>query len=400
MTNHRNRAGKHRAAQRSAVAGVTLTALTALVVTTFGGAGVALADPVQPGVSTEGVQPGVTTEGVQPGVTAPPIPPAAPAPVQTWVPAPVEYQQPAQPMTNWNYNTNEYVPPTYSNNDNYVAPIDYTSIHLPTQLETFTAPIQAPEDKIRFGRYLADRPNWISKETADKTNGQTAVIEAQVTDFWRSTLLIEDTEAARLSASQVGGAAAGALAGATAAAIPAATVGALIGGTIGGTSALTLFAPIVTPIGAVPAGVVGTATGAGIGAAVLGVPAAIGGAVVGGAGGALAASAYGAGDLGQPIDFEIPDIDQPAITEQTETTLDQWSANPPVGTAAADTVRNTAAAAPVVDQQIRDAVTSLPGGEGAVAAFDQAVTDFQANTAVPGLPLGMIADAIGAGIPA
>lgn len=65
MTNHRNRAGKHRAAQRSAVAGVTLTALTALVVTTFGGAGagVALADPVQPGVSTEGVQPGVTTEG-------------------------------------------------------------------------------------------------------------------------------------------------------------------------------------------------------------------------------------------------------------------------------------------------------------------------------------------------
>ncbi|SLA57604.1 Uncharacterised protein [Mycobacteroides abscessus subsp. abscessus] len=45
-------------------------------------------------------------------------------------------------------------------------------------------------------------------------------------------------------------------------------------------------------------------------------------------------------------------------------------------------------------------MTSLPGGEGAVAAFDQAVTDFQANTAVPGLPLGMIADAIGAGIPA
>ena len=80
--------------------------------------------------------------------------------------------------------------------------------------------------------------------------------------------------------------------------------------------------------------------------------------------------------------------------------LDQWSASPPAGTAAADTVRNAVASAPVVDQQIRDAVTSLPGGEGAVAAFDQAVTDFQANTAVPGLPLGMIADAIGAGIPA
>lgn len=74
-------------------------------------------------------------------------------------------------MTNWNNNTNEYVPPTNYDNDNYVAPIDYTSIRLPTQLETFTAPIQAPEDKIRFGRYLADRPNWISKDIADTTNG-------------------------------------------------------------------------------------------------------------------------------------------------------------------------------------------------------------------------------------
>jgi hypothetical protein len=398
LTNHRNRAGtgRHRAAQRSAVAGVTFTALTALVV---GNAGGALAAPGQPGVTAPAQQPGVTSPSQQPGVTTEQT--APPAPVQTWVPAPVEYTaQPAQPLPNWDYDTNEYVPPTYSNNDNYVAPVDYTTIHLPTQLETFTAPIQAPEDKIRFGRYLADRPNWISKETADKTNGQTAVIEAQVTDFWRSTLLIEDTEAARLSASQVGGAAAGAFAGAAAAAVPAATFGALLGGTFGGTSAVGLFTPILSPIGVIPAGVVGTATGAGIGAAVFGVPAAIGGAVVGGAGGALAASAYGAGDLGQPIDFEIPDVDQPAITEQTETTLGQWSASPPVGTAAADTVRNAVASAPVVDQQIRDAVTSLPGGEGAVAAFDQAVTDFQANTAVPGLPLGMIADAIGAGIPA
>ncbi len=318
--------------------------------------------------------------------------------MQTWVPTPVEYQQPAQPLPNWDYNTNQYTPPTNSN-DNYVAPIDYTSIHLPTQLETFTAPIQAPEDKIRFGRYLADRPNWIAKDTADKTNGQTAVIEAQVTDFWRSTGL-ETDEAERLAAAQVGGGAAGALAGAGSAVAIAAPIGCAVGGTIGGTSALALFSPVVTPVLTIPAGVVGTGTGCGVGALVAGGLAGAGGALAGGAGGVLAASAYGAGDLGQPIDFEIPDIDQPAITEQTETTLDQWSANPPVGTAAADAVRNTAAAVPVADQQIRDAVTSLPGGEGAVAAFDQAVTDFQANTAVPGLPLGMIADAIGAGIPA
>lgn len=395
MTNHRNRAGtgRHRAAQRSAVAGVTFTALTALVV---GNAGGALAAPGQPGVTAPAQQPGVTSPSQQPGVTTEQT--APPAPVQTWVPAPVEYQQPAQPLPNWDYNTNQYTPPANSN-DNYVAPIDYTSIHLPTQLETFTAPIQAPEEKVRFGRYIADVPNWMTKETADKTNGQTAVIEAQVTDFWRSTGL-ETDEAERLAAAQVGGGAAGAFAGFTVAAATAAPLGAAIGGTIGGTSALALFSPIVTPIGAVPAGVVGTATGAGLGALVAGGVAGTGGAIVGAAGGALAASAYGAGDLGQPIDFEIPDVDQPAITAQTETVLDQWSANPPVGTAAADTVRNAVASAPVVDQQIRDAVTSLPGGEGAVAAFDQAVTDFQANTAVPGLPLGMIADAIGAGIPA
>lgn len=396
MTNHRNRAGtgRHRAAQRSAVAGVTFTALTALVV---GNAGGALAAPGQPGVTAPAQQPGVTSPSQQPGVTTEQTAPPA-APVQTWVPAPVEYQQPAQPLPNWDYNTNQYTPPANSN-DNYVAPIDYTSIHLPTQLETFTAPIQAPEEKVRFGRYIADVPNWMTKETADKTNGQTAVIEAQVTDFWRSTGL-ETDEAERLAAAQVGGGAAGAFAGFTVAAATAAPLGAAIGGTIGGTSALALFSPIVTPIGAVPAGVVGTATGAGLGALVAGGVAGTGGAIVGAAGGALAASAYGAGDLGQPIDFEIPDVDQPAITAQTETVLDQWSANPPVGTAAADTVRNAVASAPVVDQQIRDAVTSLPGGEGAVAAFDQAVTDFQANTAVPGLPLGMIADAIGAGIPA
>lgn len=395
MTNHRNRAGtgRHRAAQRSAVAGVTFTALTALVV---GNAGGALAAPGQPGVTAPAQQPGVTSPSQQPGVTTEQT--APPAPVQTWVPAPVEYQQPAQPLPNWDYDTNQYTPPANSN-DNYVAPIDYTSIHLPTQLETFTAPIQAPEEKVRFGRYIADVPNWMTKETADKTNGQTAVIEAQVTDFWRSTGL-ETDEAERLAAAQVGGGAAGAFAGFTVAAATAAPLGAAIGGTIGGTSALALFSPIVTPIGAVPAGVVGTATGAGLGALVAGGVAGTGGAIVGAAGGALAASAYGAGDLGQPIDFEIPDVDQPAITEQTETVLDEWSASPPVGTAAADTVRNAVASAPVVDQQIRDAVTSLPGGEGAVAAFDQAVTDFQANTAVPGLPLGMIADAIGAGIPA
>ena len=396
--------GKHRKQARIVRAAGTTAVTAAVIVTAYGG--IAHAEPSQGGVTTApSTQSGVTTPAptTQGGVTTAPAP--EPEPVQTWVPVPVEYQQPAKPLDNWDYNSNEYVAPTYDQGS-YVAPIDYSQLHLPTQLEEFTAPIQAPEDKVRWGRYLGDRPNWMSKDTADRTNGQTAVIEAQVTDFWRSTGL-KTEEAERLAAAQVAGGAAGAVGGALAAGVPVAAVGAvtggLVGGTIGGTSAVVLAAPVLTPLGVIPAGVVGTAAGAGIGAgigALAGVPAAAGGAIVGGAIGVAAATAYGAGEVGEPTEVEIPDIDQAAITAQTETTLDQWEASAPVGSAAADAVRDVVEAAPVVDQQTRDAVSSLPGGEQAVAAFDQAVTDFQANTAVPGLPMGMITDAIGAGIPA
>ena len=396
--------GKHRKQARIVRAAGTTAVTAAVIVTACGG--IAQAELSQGGVTTApSTQSGVTTPApsTQGGVTTAPAP--EPEPVQTWVPVPVEYQQPAKPLDNWDYDSNEYVAPTYDQGS-YVEPIDYSQLHLPTQLEEFTAPIQAPEDKVRWGRYLGDRPNWMSKDTADRTNGQTAVIEAQVTDFWRSTGL-KTEEAERLAAAQVAGGAAGAVGGALAAGVPVAAVGAvtggLVGGTIGGTSAVVLAAPVLTPLGVIPAGVVGTAAGAGIGAgigALAGVPAAAGGAIVGGAIGVAAATAYGAGEVGEPTEVEIPDIDQAAITAQTETTLDQWEASAPVGSAAADAVRDVVEAAPVVDQQTRDAVSSLPGGEQAVAAFDQAVTDFQANTAVPGLPMGMITDAIGAGIPA
>ena len=396
--------GKHRKQARIVRAAGTTAVTAAVIVTACGG--IAHAEPSQGGVTTApSTQSGVTTPAptTQGGVTTAPAP--EPEPVQTWVPVPVEYQQPAKPLDNWDYNSNEYVAPTYDQGS-YVAPIDYSQLHLPTQLEEFTAPIQAPEDKVRWGRYLGNRPNWMSKDTADRTNGQTAVIEAQVTDFWRSTGL-KTEEAERLAAAQVAGGAAGAVGGALAAGVPVAAVGAvtggLVGGTIGGTSAVVLAAPVLTPLGVIPAGVVGTIAGTGIGAgigALAGVPAAAGGAIVGGAIGVAAATAYGAGEVGAPTEVEIPDIDKPAITAQTETTLDQWESSAPVGSAAADAVRDVVETAPIVDQQARDAVSSIPGGEQAVAAFDQAVTDFQANTAVPGLPMGMITGAIGAGIPA
>ena len=389
--------GKHNK-QRKMVQAAGTTVVTAAVIVAACG-GVANAAPSQGGVTTAPTtQGGVTTSpsapSTQGGVTTAPS-----APVQTWVPVPVEYQGPTQQLNNWDYQTNTYVAPTYQNS--YVAPIDYSQLHLPTQLEEFTAPIAAPEDKIRFGKFLADRPNWISQETADKTNGQTAVIEAQVTDFWRSTGL-ETDEAQRLAASQIGFGTAGAISGGLAAAGPAALAGGTLGAWAGGTVGLAVgnFLVPIPVVGAVPATIAGSFGGGAIGAALLGVPAFTMGVIGGGAAGVLAATAYGTGDLGEPIETEIPDIDQPAITEQTQGTLAQWDSAPPVGTAVSTVVRDVVASAPVVDQQIRSAVTSIPGGEQAVAAFDQAVTDFQAATAVPGLPLGMIADAIGAGIPA
>ena len=389
--------GKHNK-QRKMVQAAGTTVVTAAVIVAACG-GVANAAPSQGGVTTAPTtQGGVTTSpsapSTQGGVTTAPS-----APVQTWVPVPVEYQGPTQQLNNWDYQTNTYVAPTYQNS--YVAPIDYSQLHLPTQLEEFTAPIAAPEDKIRFGKFLADRPNWISQETADKTNGQTAVIEAQVTDFWRSTGL-ETDEAQRLAASQIGFGTAGAISGGLAAAGPAALAGGTLGAWAGGTVGLAVgnFLVPIPVVGAVPATIAGSFGGGAIGAALLGVPAFTMGAIGGGAAGVLAATAYGTGDLGEPIETVIPDIDQPAITAQTQDTLAQWDSNPPVGTAVSTVVRDVVASAPVVDQQIRSAVTSLPGGEQAVAAFDQAVTDFQNATSVPGLPLGMIADAIGTGIPA
>ncbi|AOW93956.1 insoluble domain protein [Rhodococcus sp. WMMA185] len=375
---------KHRKQSKFARNAGTTAVSTAVIVAACGG--VANAEPSQAGVSPAVSQPGVEAAPSQPGV--------APS-KKTWIPVPAQYQQESKPLANWDYESNEYVAPTYEE-DVYVAPVDYSQLHLPVQLQEFTAPIQAPEDKVRIGRYIADRPNWMTEDTAERTNNQTAVIEAQVTDFWRSTGL-ETDEAERLAAAQVGGAVVGAVTGAVGAAAIPAFAGAMIGGTIGGTSAAFLFQGVPLPFVFVPAGTVGTLTGGAIGAAALGVPAAVIGGIGGVQAGLEAANAYGAGDLGEPMDTVIPDVDQAAITAQTEATLADWEANP-VGAAAANAVRDMVASAPAVDQQIRDAVSSLPGGEGAIEAFDQAVAQFHEDMAVPALPIGMIAEAINEGI--
>ncbi|NMM90369.1 insoluble domain protein [Rhodococcus sp. SRB_17] len=386
--------GRHRrqsVARQGAVAVVACAAVAAGVAL----APSAMAAPGQAGITDGGGQAGISQGGGQSGVTAEapapaPVAPAQPAPTY-WVEPPAQYQNITyQPLPNYNYNTNtNQAPADYS-----VAPIDYGQIHLPGPVE-IVAPIIAPKEKGRVGDWVFDQPNWVSDQDLARTNGTSAVIESQVSTFYASIGIPVD-RASRIAAAQLAGGASGALAGATALGVPAATVGGLIGGTIGGTSALGLFSPMLTPIGAVPAGVVGTATGAGIGAAVLGAPAAAIGAVGGGIAGVAAATAYGAGELGEPVDVYVPDVDQTAVTAQTQNVLTEWENSGPIGQAAATTVRNTVAAAPAIDTQVRDFVAVQPGGQAVIEQVDAALTDYL-NNASPGLASTLISQAIGTG---
>ncbi|MGQ5696353.1 insoluble domain protein [Rhodococcus erythropolis] len=394
MKHHKSGHGKHRAVKSSAVAAGTFSLLVAA---TFANGGLAVAAP-QPGITGPApVQPGVTSPAPSTPTVPAPSPSVPEAPAEAWVPVPPQYSQPTKPIPNWDYDSNQYVAPA---TPTYTPPIDYSQIRLPADpITTPTEVFIAPRNTVMVGNLHFTQPNWMSDNTTARTNATTNAALAAVTDFWISHNIPAD-QAQQLAAAQLAGTAGGAIAAAVSAGATAATLGALVGGTIGGTSGVVLAAPALTPWGVIPAGVVATAAGAAIGAGLAGVPVAVGAGIVGGIAGFALATAYGDGTNGVPTTIDVPDIDQPAITTETQDTLTSWEQSGPVGTAAATFVRDTAANAPVVDAQIRSAVSSIPGGDGVVAAFDQAVSDFQTATEVPGLPLGMIADAIGAGIPA
>ncbi|OFE10082.1 insoluble domain protein [Rhodococcus sp. 1139] len=387
--------GRHRR-QSATRQGTAALVVAAAVAAGIGLAAPAGAEPIQGGVTGEGIQGGVNGGGTpttpEPAVT---VPEAQPEPIY-WVTPPAEYQNvPSQPLPNWDYDAGQYTPPA----DYSVAPVDYGNIHLPGPVE-IVAPIIAPKAMGRIGDFVFEQKDWMSDADLERTNNTSGVIESQVATFYASIGIPVD-RASRIAGAQLAGGVGGALAGAATLGVPAATVGGLIGGTIGGTSALGLFSPVLTPVGAVPAGVVGTAAGTLTGAAVLGLPAAAVGAVGGGIAGVAAATAYGAGELGEPVDVsdQIPDVDQPAVTTQTQNTLDEWSNSGPIGQAVATTVRDTVAAAPAIDQQARDFVAAQPGGEQIIEQVDTALTDFFTN-ASPGLASQLISDAVGAGVPA
>ncbi|MCL2534749.1 MAG: insoluble domain protein, partial [Nocardiaceae bacterium] len=162
-------------------------------------------------------------------------------------------------------------------------------------------------------------------------------------------------------------------------------------GTVTGLATQWVALPVV---GGVSMATVSTA----VGAAVLGVPAAAAGAVLGGAVGVVAGTGIGAGDLGEPIDIDVPDVDKPAIQDWTEQTLTQWE-SAPGGGAVASAVRDTVAAAPGIDRQVRDFVASQPGGDQVLEQVDTRLAGFYKDSSL-GVASNMISDAVGTGIQA
>jgi len=395
-TQQKGRHRRHPAARQGTAAAVVAAAVAVGIAL----APSAMADPGgQAGITDGGGQAGITDGGGQAGITTPSTPPPAEtAPPQPepnyWVEPPAQYQNiQYQPLPNYDYNTNTYTPPAYTD----TTPTDYTQLHLPGPVEVI-APIIAPRDTLRIGTFHIEQPNWVSDIDLERTNNTTAVIESAVATGWNSFGVPVD-KASRDAASQVGATAAGALGGGLALATPFTIGGALAGGTIGGNIGMGLGNVFVPGIGWVAGGLAGTAVGAGTGALLLGGPAFVVGAVGGGMAGFTTALAYGAGELGEPVDVEVPDVDQPAVTTQTQDTLDEWSNSGPIGQAVATTVRDTVATAPAIDQQACDFVAAQPGGEQIIEQVDTALTDFFTN-ATPGLASQLISDAVGAGVPA
>ncbi|QBJ97147.1 hypothetical protein ERC79_15230 [Rhodococcus sp. ABRD24] len=382
--------GKHRKSRARAIARAALvpSAAVAVIAAATGTASAAPNElPSQGGVTSAPSQGGVTSApSTQGGVTSSP---AQPEPVY-WVEPPAQYQNiEYQPLENYDYDTNTYTQPQ----NYYVAPIQVQDLHLPTHVDP-TAPIIAPRNTLRLGDFLIAQPNWFTDGDLARTNNTSAIIEAEVATFWRS-IGVETPRANRLAAAQIGGGATGAVGGAALVGVPAALAGGTVGGIVGAQIGTIIPLPFVIPgLPVVTSGVAGTA----IGAAVAGIPAAAVGAVGGAGFGIITGTAFGAGDLGEPREITVPDIDEPAVTAQTQNTLAEWDSTP-VGAVAASAIRDVVAAAPGIDQQARDFVAAQPGGEQVLNEVDAGLATFFTDSSL-GVASSMISEAVGAGIQA
>ncbi|MFE3258330.1 hypothetical protein ACFXPS_22490 [Nocardia sp. NPDC059091] len=178
--------------------------------------------------------------------------------------------------------------------DGRLAPVDPSSLHLPTALAPPVAPIQAPDGTIRIGSVSVGRPDWVDPGFTDGINdsyGQTEAMLAQGFD----SVGFAPTRSDRMAADAL----AGALAGNVVAGIvssPLTSTGAMVGAVAG----------FIAGIPFLPAGlVVVPVIGAAIGAAVFAIPAAVVGSAVGAGVGALVGAL-------EPATPNLPS-DQPAL---------------------------------------------------------------------------------------
>ncbi|WP_260502567.1 insoluble domain protein [Rhodococcus aetherivorans] len=357
-----------------------------------------------------GGQAGITSPpqsgGGQAGITSTPPSTSAPAPSTPdpqpaenfWVAPPAEYNRGTRaynPQTGGGVSMAQYNGYSGGDNSGYSVPAPQA----PVVVEGPTLPIEAPVNKMRFGRVIFDQPNWVSDVDADKTNRTTAVVEAMVTDYHRSTGM-ETEEAEKIASAQVAGTAVGAgagfVTGCTAVGIPTALVASTAAG-IAGAAAGTMVPIPIPGVAPITSGVAATAAGAAGGFAA---GCAVGG-TVGAVGGGLAGygvgTAYGAGEDATPIETEVPDIEAEQVTEQVDTTLAQWSEDP-IGAAAVDAVQSFATeTAPAIDEQVRDFVQTQPGGEQVIEQVDQALDSFFTD-ATPGLASRLVSEAVGLGL--
>ncbi|MEE2061762.1 insoluble domain protein [Rhodococcus artemisiae] len=351
-----------------------------------------------------GGQAGITSTPPQSAPEPTPTPaPSSPQPTEDyWIAPPAEYNRGTRaydPQTGGGVSMTQYSDYSgdYSGGGTWNA--DPTP-QAPAVFAGPTLPIEAPANKMRFGRVIFDQPDWVSDPDAERTNRTTAVVEAMVTDFHKSTGTMDAEEAEKLASAQVAGTAVGTglgfVTGCTAAGVPTALALGTVGG-IGGAGLGTMVPLPVPGVAPITSGVAGTALGTGVG---FGVGCALGGgagALVGGGAGYLAGTAYGAGEDATPIEVEVPEVESEQITEQVDTTLVQWSEDP-VGAAAVEAVQTFATeTAPAIDSQVRDFVQSQPGGEQIVEQVDQGL-DTLFNDATAGRASRLISEAVGLGL--
>lgn len=299
-------------------------------------------------------------------------------PKSYWVAPPPEYT---------NVPTREL--PTYYEYDEqeeeYVAPepVQVQELHLPEPVAP-VAPIEAPEDKLRIGDFITEKPVWMSEQDMEKTNNSAAVAEAQVATFWNS-IGVETSRSDRIAAATTAGVLGGGAIGALGCGVPAAVAGGVVGGIIGGAvsgapgavtvlSTFGLTAPVV-----VPSVILSTAGGVAIGAAAAGIPAAAvcgtAGAVIGGVGGAT----FGAGDESIAPTVEHDQGVAPILPEQAAPGDEEAApapaapsveAAPPAPSAEVAPPVEAAPPAPAIDsqslgdraEQLISQVETLPGG--------------------------------------